>query len=97
MGLGIQALVTESLELSLVGNYLLAENDYDTDDTLGWELGLYGEYNYSEDLAIRAGYAHFFGDEALECTPLVWNGLRAWGGEEEDDYDYLFLETEIGF
>ena len=97
MGLGIQALVTESLELSLVGNYLLAENDYDTGDTLGWELGLYGEYNYSEDLAIRAGYAHFFGDEALEATPLVWNGLRAWGGEEEDDYDYLFLETEIGF
>ena len=97
MSLGMQALVTESLELSLVGNYLLAENDYDTDDTLGWELGLYGEYNYSEDLAIRAGYAHFFGDEALECTPLVWNGLRAWGGDEEDDYDYLFLETEIGF
>jgi len=96
-GLGLQALVTESLELKLLGNYLMAENDYDLGDTLGWEVGLYGEYNYSEDLAIRAGYAHFFGDDALESTPTVWNGLRGWLGDEEDSYDYLFLETQIGF
>ncbi|NLV45868.1 MAG: alginate export family protein [Candidatus Hydrogenedentes bacterium] len=96
--LGIQMLATEALELKLVASYLDTDNDYDTgEDALGWEVGAYAEYNYSEDLAIRAGYAHFFGDEALEATPVVWNGLRNWGGDEDDDYDYLFLETEIAF
>lgn len=96
-GLGIQALVTESIELKLLGTYLQADNDYDAGDTLGWEVGLYGEYNYTDDLSVRAGYAHFFGDDALESTPLVWNAIRVWGGDEDDDYDYVFLETEIAF
>lgn len=96
-GLGIQALVTESIELKLLGTYLQADNDYDAGDTLGWEVGLYGEYNYTDDLSVRAGYAHFFGDDALEATPLVWNAIRVWGGDEDDDYDYIFLETEIAF
>jgi hypothetical protein len=96
-GLGVQALVTEAIELKLAASYIQADNDYDQGNTVGWEAGLYGEYNYSEDLVVRAGYAHFFGNEALECTPLVWNGLRNWGGDEDDDYDYMFLETEIGF
>lgn len=96
-GLGIQALVTESIELKLLGTYLQADNDYDAGDTLGWEVGLYGEYQYTDDLSVRAGYAHFFGDDALENTPLVWNAIRVWGGDEEDDYDYVFLETEIAF
>lgn len=99
--LGIQALVTEQLELKLVGSYLHA--DYRDEARrgdrkgIGWELGLYGEYHYSEDLIVRSGYAHFFGKAGLETTPLVWNALRAWGGDREDDYDYLFLETEISF
>lgn len=96
--LGIQVLATESLELKLVGSYFDTDEDWGTrEDKIGWEVGAYGEYNYSEDLVIRAGYAHFFGDEALEWTPIVWNGLRAWGGSSKDDYDYLFLETEIAF
>jgi hypothetical protein len=96
-GLGIQALVTESIELKLLGTYLQADNDYDAGDTLGWEVGFYGEYQYTDDLSVRAGYAHFFGDDALESTPLVWNAIRVWGGDEDDDYDYVFLETEIAF
>jgi hypothetical protein len=96
-GLGIQALVTEAIELKLLATYIQAENDYDVGDTAGWEAGIYGAYNYSEDLVVRAGYAHFFGDDALTFTPLVWNGLRNWGSDDDDDYDYVFLETEIAF
>lgn len=96
-GLGIQALVNEAVELKLLGTYLQADNDYDVGDTLGWEVGLYGEYRYTDDLSVRAGYAHFFGDDALEMTPLVWNAIRAWGGDKNDDYDYVFLETEVAF
>jgi hypothetical protein len=95
--IGMQAMATESIELKLAATFIQADNDYNEADTVGWEAGLYGAYNYSEDLVVRAGYAHFFGDDALEFTPLVWNGLRNWGGDEDDDYDYLFLETEIAF
>lgn len=97
--LGIQALLTEALEMKLVGSYLEVDQVGcgNWDDTLGWEVGLYGEYYYSEDLVIRSGYSHFFGDDGLAGAPILWNGLQSWMGGTEDDYDYLFLETEIAF
>lgn len=99
--LGAQAMITEALELKLVGSYLHADeytrSRRNDSKGLGWEVGLYGEYNYTEDLAFRAGYAHFFGKSGLELAPVAWNGLRAWGGDRKDDYDYLFIETEIAF
>ena len=96
--LGIQALLTEALEMKLVGSYLQVDQEvWNADDDLGWEVGLYGEYYYSEDLVVRAGYAHFFGGDGLAFAPIVWNGLQSWAGGVDDDYDYLFLETEIAF
>ncbi len=96
--LGVQALVTEAVELKLVGSYLEADQEgWSDENQLGWEAGLYGEYHYSDDLVVRSGYAHFFGDDGLVGTPIVWNGIREWMGNVDDDYDYLFLETEIGF
>jgi len=96
--LGIQALLTEALEMKLVGSYLQVDQEvWNADDDLGWEVGLYGEYYYSEDLVIRSGYAHFFGGDGLAFAPIVWNGLQSWAGGVDDDYDYLFLETEIAF
>lgn len=98
-GIGMQTLVTESLELALVGSYYESDEEARCggDSELGWEVGFYADYNYSEDLVVRAGYAHFFGQEGLESERIGANGWLLWGGDEDDDYDYVFLETEISF
>jgi hypothetical protein len=104
--LGVQANPTECLSLKLVGAYFDVDEEArrgwwfwrnDADSTLGWEVGLYADYNYSEDLVFRAGYAHFFGDDGLEGNAIIGNGLAVWNGDEDDDYDYLFIETELCF
>lgn len=105
--LGLQAAPTEALQLKLVGAYF--EVDKRAADmgrwfwrnragkSLGWELGVYADYHYSEDLTVRAGYAHFFGKRGLERNNFLASGLQPWGGDRRDDYDYLFIETEIRF
>ncbi len=104
---GVSAMPTESVELSLLATYFWADEtadggwwfwSWEADDELGLELGLYGDYQYSEDLVFRAGWAHFFGDDGLEEGNLiVANGLLPYFGDDDDDYDYLFIETEISF
>lgn len=105
LGLGLAP--TETLELTLVGAYFQADERAPdlgwwlwkdrASKSLGWELGLYADYHYSEDLVIRAGYAHFFGSRGLERNLFVLNGLAPFGGDRDDDYDYLFIETELAF
>ncbi len=105
--LGVGAMPTEALELSLVAAYFQVDQRARdlgwwfwrdrASKNLGWELGLYADYHYSEDLVIRAGYAHFFGTRGLERNDFVLNGLAPLGGSREDDYDYLFIETELSF
>ncbi|HDP33739.1 MAG TPA: hypothetical protein ENN29_01365 [Candidatus Hydrogenedentes bacterium] len=105
--LGVEVTPTECLSLKLVGAYLEVDEEApdlgwwfwrdNADSTLGWELGLYADYRYSEDLTVRAGYAHFFGSDGLERNAIIGNGLFVWNGDEDDDYDYLFIETEICF
>lgn len=99
--LGVQVHPTECIVLSLLGSYFRAEEQackyIDDSKNVGWELGLYGDYNYSEDLVFRAGYAHFFGDDGLQTPPIRWSGLTSWDADGNDDYDYFFMETEIRF
>ncbi len=97
--LGMQVMPTECLELKLVGSYFSVDEEaYDgASDELGWELGLYGDYHYSDDLVFRAGYAHFFGDRGLEGNNIMGGGLDYWFGSRDDDYDYVFVETELKF
>lgn len=83
--------------------------DITMDEELGLELGLYADYHYSEDLVFRAGYAHFFADDGLGQQAARWftpfragnavmfNGLAPVNGDGDDDYDYLFVETELSF
>jgi opacity protein-like surface antigen len=105
---GVSIMPTESVKLALAVTYFQVDDTVDTpgflffdgddgDDDLGWEVGLYGSYQYSEDLAFRAGYAHYFGDDGLEGELVALNGNAAFLGDEDDDYDYLFVETEIKF
>ncbi|MFP4501519.1 MAG: alginate export family protein [Candidatus Hydrogenedentota bacterium] len=94
-GLGVQP--TEAIGLDLLGSYYQADED-NGDDDLGFELGLYASYAYSEDLTFRAGYAHFFGSDGLEDgNPVQLNGTNAFLADGNDDGDYLFFETEIAF
>ena len=99
-GLGVQVQPSEVIGLKLVASYLEADealNSCQDDTTLGWEVGIYGDYAYSEDLTFRGGYAHFFGDDGLETAPVRWSGLIPWQSDKNDDYDYLFLESKISF
>ena len=96
--LGVEAMITEALEMKLVGSYYHVDQEYaNVSKGLGWEVGLYADYHYSEDLVIRGGYAHFFGKSGLEAARVGANGLVWWPGARDDDYDYLFIETEIAF
>ncbi len=105
--LGMGVAPTETVSLQLVCGYFQVDERVPSvgwwlgragsDRQVGLEVGLYADYQYSEDLVVRAGYAHFFGQKGLEQNFFILNGLDAWGGDEEDDYDYVFLETEVAF
>lgn len=119
---GISAMPTEKISLLLAASYFEVDQTRDqggflwwrntSDDTLGWEVGLYGDYQYSEDLVFRAGYAHFFGDDGLSDGNFARanglgllihrepnNGLFAFLNNDRDDadYNYFFWEAEISF
>lgn len=104
---GVSAMPTEAITVSLLATYFWADETaeggwwfwkWEADDELGLELGLYGDYQYSEDLVFRAGYAHFFSEDGIEEGNLVAaNGLLPFVDDEDHDYDYVFVETEISF
>ncbi|WP_320178497.1 alginate export family protein [Roseovarius pacificus] len=105
---GVSAQPTEALGLRLAAAYYQADaqrtncgpfGDCDkADDNLGWEVGLYADYDYSDDLVFRAGYAHFFsGDGVDEGNFVRGNGLLPLLASDDDDYDYFFLESEVSF
>ena len=101
---------TEQVKLTLAATYFHVDKtinapwydcdgDLGTKGTLGWELGLYGNYQYTEDLAFRAGVIHFFGDKGLNGNNIIGNGNVAYLDNKRGggDYNYLFVETEIKF
>lgn len=104
-GLNLQP--TESLSLLLALTYMQADEEEDygwwfwewtADEDLGFEVGLYADYQYSEDLVFRAGYAHLFAGDGIEDGNWVnLNGLAQLTAPDDDDLDYLFFETEISF
>lgn len=122
---GVSAQVTEKVDVLLALSHFSADEadssprllgllgQSEHDDDLGWELGLYLTYAYSEDLTVKAGYAHFFADDGvdnrdLSIFGLVYdrriggnlvngNGLLRLGGADDEDADYLFVETSIKF
>lgn len=105
--LGVSAMPTEALEVELIGAMFQAARRAPdrgwwlwrdrAAKTIGYELGVYADYNYSEDLVIRAGYAHFFGRRGLERNEFILNGLGALQGDRRDNYNYVFIETELSF
>jgi hypothetical protein len=59
----------------------------DDDDSVGYELDIVVDYEYTEDLNLRVGWAHFFADDAIE---------NSFSGED-DDMDYLYVQAALDF
>lgn len=70
----------------------------ENDTELGWEVGLYVTYDYSEDLQFEMGYAHLFvGDGLADGNFSAGNGYLFNGGSSDEDPDYLYFQTKIAF
>jgi hypothetical protein len=59
------------------------------DDSAGYELDLGASYQYTEDLNLKVGWAHFFVDDAMENA--------YGGGVNDDDIDYLYVQAALDF
>ena len=106
---GLGVMPTECLDLGLDLYYIVTDAQMTHGWFLGWwteggedanglETNLHATYHYTEDLAFRAGWAHFFTDAGVEEGNFVTgNGLLRFVADEDDDYDYLYLETELSF
>ncbi len=120
---GIEGDPWEKVHLKLEGGYYLADAPTTTngvfgipfwgvesDDELGWEASLTVDYDLTEDLKFRAGYAHFFAADGIDNNSIVLpiffkvggnfvrgNGLIRAGGIDNEDADYWWAETSIKF
>ncbi len=104
---GVEVTPTESVKLKLtVGKLEADEPGPDTgclwwkrqaSRNLGWEVDLLANYQYSEELAFFAMYGHLFGDRGLEGSYVIGNGLQAWNGNRNDQYDVFYAGTSIEF
>jgi hypothetical protein len=66
----------------------------DVDDNVGYELDIIADYQYTEDLNLRVGWAHFFADDAIENS---WGGGLANPGGGDDDVDYVYVQALLVF
>lgn len=65
---------------------------------LGWDIALFTEYHYSEDLIFELGYSHHFSGPGLEYGSFSrWNGLAFNGGTGKDGADYVYAGTRVKF
>lgn len=116
---GVSMSPTEDISLGLDLAYFQADEETaGSDDSLGFETDLHLAYQYSEDLAFRVGWAHFFAGDGTEDGNLINPGMSSadkygypsgssgaglggvfgvTGSGSDDDFDYLYFETEISF
>ncbi|MCK5862419.1 MAG: alginate export family protein, partial [Candidatus Hydrogenedentes bacterium] len=105
--LGVQVRPTECLDVMLGVVYLVSDEDAGSrgcclcrdngDSDIGLGAGLHAAYHYSEDLVMRAGYSICLPEDGFERNAGPLNGLAQWGGDDNDECHYLFVETEICF
>jgi len=106
---GLSGMASERIELGLDLRYIEADDqlrkgwflgywEHGGDDANGFETHLHGTYRYSEDLIFRAGWAHFIAEGGVEEGNLILgNGLLRFVADEDDEYDYLFVESKLTF
>jgi hypothetical protein len=72
--------------------------DRENSKDLGWELFLFNEYMYSDDLTFEFGWSHLFVGEGLEQGNYSSrNGLMFNGGSSDNDADYVYGGAKISF
>ncbi len=65
---------------------------------IGWELGLWAKYHYSEDLVFKMGWTRLFTGGALHDGNFNdLNGLVFNGGTGTKDADYFYIEATLQF
>lgn len=65
---------------------------------MGWYTYIWGQYNYSEDVFVRAGWEHLFTGEGLNDGSFTsGHGLEFSGGTDGDDADYYFVDLGLNF
>jgi len=70
----------------------------ESDDDLGWFTYLWAQYNYSENVFIRAGWEHLFTGDGFEDGSFTsGHGLQFSGGTDKDDADYYFFDLGLNF
>jgi hypothetical protein len=104
--------IEQSPDLDLYGTDGFEDGEFDSpDNEVGWELDLSAIYQYTEDLTLRAGWAHFFVGEAFEHsygfagytegeTVSVGEGVYKTpftAQTNDDDIDYLYIEAKLVF
>ncbi len=70
----------------------------EADESIGFEVGWYTTYNYTEDLMFEIGVAHLFAGEAISDGNFVAaNGQGFLQGSDDDGATYVYLETMLSF
>ncbi len=70
----------------------------ESDDNLGVTTHVFVNYQYSEDLVVRAGWEHLFtGDGLADGNFTHRYGLEFNGGTSDDDADYFYVDTSLKF
>jgi hypothetical protein len=70
----------------------------ENDDDLGWDVALFLEYLYSDDLVFEAGWTHLFTGTGMgQGNYSAWNGNVFNGGSDDEDADYCFLGCKLFF
>ncbi len=96
---GVSAMPTETIKLQLSGSYMSLFDERGRDASLGWELDASVVYNYTQDLAVKAGYSHLFVDDSgslqgsYGTTTLRNSALML----HVDDINYFYVETKLSF
>lgn len=84
---GVGADVSEKVHLSAVVTQLELDEEILDEDEVGTEIGLYANYQYSEDVAVELGLATFLNGDYIEETV----------GDDEDDPIYVYAEISLAF
>ena len=72
--------------------------DKEDSKDLGWEMFVFNEYMYSDDLTFEFGWSHLFVDKGLEQGNYSSrNGLVFNGGSGTSDCDYVYGGARISF
>ncbi len=95
---GLDLKPVDALTVKAIGTVFMADKNRNTDDAGGWELGVYADYNYTDDLVFRAGVAHAWIDDSLRRGDRITNnGLFGFNSGKSSNLNYVFLESELKF